>query len=133
MKLLADLGGLIAVPLFTLGPVLGLMLLLNDRDRRQKRLLNKVWQIIPKDLSDRVGIQIRCGLILRRSLVTVEMQDCSREEIWEAIARWPAHLPPKVRLLVNGAVDRRLSARFTVETTRRPLPCSPHRPSPVAG
>ncbi len=126
MTVLRQLGGLIVVALFTMGPVLAIMLLLNLRDRRQAALLERTWQLTPKDLSDQIAIQVRCGLISRRSVVIVNMHSCSRNEIWEALARWSASLPPQVRLLVNGKVDHGLSASFTLETTcRPPLRCSP--------
>lgn len=43
------------------------------------------------------------------------MWSYARDEIWEAMARWSAGLPPGVRLLVNGCLARGLAARFTVE------------------
>lgn len=39
---------ILVVLFFTVGPVLGLMLLLNLRDRRQATLLERLWQLTPK-------------------------------------------------------------------------------------
>jgi hypothetical protein len=117
MQMLLQVGGLMAVILFTLGPVLGLMLLLNRRDKRQAALLERAWQLTPREISDRIAIQVCCPLLPRWRLVTVEMQDCARDEIWEAVARWSANLPPRVRLQVIGRMDCPPSARFTLETT----------------
>ena len=133
MNVLVQLGGFFVVILFTVGPVLALLLLLNLRDRRHARLLDVVWQLAPRDLSDHVAIQVRCAVFTRRAVVTVDMHACSRDEIWVAIARWSTGLPPKVRLLVNGRVDLGVAARFTLETNCRPLLGCPPRPSPVAG
>jgi len=133
MNVLMQLGGFLVVILFTVGPVLGLLLLLNLRDRRQARLLDIVWQFTPRDVSDRIAIHVRGAALSPRAVVTVDMHACSRDEIWEASARWAASLPPPVRLLVNGKTDQGLPFRFTVETTRHPLPRPPLRSSTVTG
>jgi hypothetical protein len=133
MDVLLQLGGFFLVVLFTVGPVLGLLLLLNFRDRRQARLLVVVWQLTPKALADRIAVQVRCPALMRRPVVTVDMHACSRDEIWEASARWAASLPPPVWLLVRGKADHGLPFRFTVEATRHPLPRPPLQSSTVAG
>ncbi len=130
---LLQLGEIIVAALLTVGPLLGVMLLLNLRDRRQATLLSMMWQLTPKDLSDLIAIRVRCAVISRRGAVTVDMLACSREEIWEAITRWSPNLPPHVRLLVNGKVDPGLQASFRIETTCRQPRCCPPRPSVVAG
>ena len=114
---LLQLGGLILVALVTMGPVFGLLLLLNRRDRHCDALLEKVWERIPKELSSLIAVQVSCALFSSRSVVTVDMQACSRDEIWEAIARWSPHLPPRARLLVKGTVDRGPSGGVTLEAT----------------
>jgi hypothetical protein len=117
----------------TLGPILGLMLLLNARDRRQDRLLGLMLDLTPRDLQDRISIEIRSSAFSRRSVAAVDMCPCSREEMWRAIGRWSANLPPAVRLQVNGRVDQGVPARLTVETARRGAPCCPPTPSVAAG
>lgn len=111
---------LLLVTLFTVGPVVGLMLLLNARDRRQAALLGTMWSVAPRDLRDLIAVQVRCALLSGGSVVEVDMRDCARDEIWEALARWCAGLPPGVRLLVSGSMDRGLAASFTVETAGGP-------------
>jgi alkylhydroperoxidase family enzyme len=119
---------LAAVALLTLGPVFGLMLLLNRRDRRHAALLGLVWERTPRDLASLIAVQVRCAVYSSRCMVTVEMQPCSRDEIWEAIARWSPHLPPRARLLVKGTVDRGRTADVTLEARRRPSsPSLPRR------
>ncbi len=127
MNLLVQVGGLAAVALVTVGPVFGMMLLLNRRDRRHATLLGLVWERIPRDLASLIAVQVRCAVFSSRSTVAVDMQACSRDEIWEAIARWSAHLPPRARLLVKGAVDRGLTADVTLEARRRPSAPAPPR------
>ncbi len=133
MNALLQLGGLAVVALLTVGPVFGLMLLLNRRDRRRAALLGMVWERTPKDLAGLIAVQIRCPLFSSRSMVTVEMQACSRDELWDAIARWSPHLPPRTRLLVKGTVDRGRTADVTLEASRRPSASSPPRRLPVPG
>jgi len=115
------------VGLLTVGPVFGLMLLLNRRDRRRAALLGLVWERTPRDLAGLIAVQVRCAVFSSRSMVTVEMQACSRDEIWEAIAPWSPRLPPRARLLVKGTVDRGRTAEVTLEASRRPSASSPRR------
>jgi hypothetical protein len=70
---------------------------------------------------------VRCAVFSSRSTVAVDMQGCSRDEIWEAIARWSPHLPPRARLLVKGTVDRGRTADVTLEASRRASASAPPR------
>jgi hypothetical protein len=133
LEMLPQLGGLLGVAAFTLGPIVGLMLLLNRRDRRQAALLATMWELTPSDLRGLIAIQVRCPLGPRQSVVAVDMQACSRDEVWEAIARWCRGLPPRVRLLVEGRMDRDLPANLTIEAACRPPLCCPPRASVAAG
>lgn len=134
MEALRQVGGLLLGIALTYGPVVGLMALLNLRDRRQSRLYT--WA--PKELASghlrgRVAIQVRCALFSPRSVVAVDMRACSRDEIWEAVGRLSRRLPPRVRLVVDGTLDPQCPATFTVETTS-PLPLRhPSRPSVAIG
>lgn len=130
MEALMPLGGLVAMIGLTYGPVVGLMALLNLRDRRQSRLHGSVLtQFGSLALRGRVAIQTRCALLSPRSVVAVDMRACSRDEIWEAVGRLSRSLPPRVRLVVDGTLDPQLPATFTVEATQ-PLPLRhPSRPS----
>ncbi|HYB73134.1 MAG TPA: hypothetical protein VED18_07170, partial [Candidatus Sulfotelmatobacter sp.] len=80
----------------------------------------------------RIVFEVRCGLFSRRRFVAVDMRECSRDEIWEAIARWCAGLPPHTRLQVDGRLDGGLPAKFRIETACRPPLCRPPRPSVAA-
>ena len=133
MNALLQFGGMAGVALSTVGPVLGLMLLLNRRDRRRAALLGLVWERTSKDLASSIAVQVRCGLFSSRGVVTVEMQACSRDEIWEAVARWSPHVPPRVRLLVKGAMDCGRMTDLTLEASRRPSMSAPPRRLPVPG
>lgn len=122
MEVLRQVGGLLVGIALSYGPVVGLMTLLNLRDRRQSRLHGSVLtQFGSLALRGRVAIQTRCAVLSPRSLVTVDMRACSRDEIWEAVGRLSQSLPPRVRLVVDGTLDPQLPATFTVEATR-PLP-----------
>ncbi len=126
METTMHLAGLFTFFALTLGPILGLMLLLNARDRREGRLLGLVLDLTPADIRDRIAIEVRSSAFSRRSVTAVDMCSCSREETWRAIGRWSANLPPTVRLQVNGRVDRGMPARFTVETASgRSMCCQP--------
>jgi hypothetical protein len=114
-------GVVVLVTALTLGPVVALIALLNLRDRREGALLGAAIEpFASRDVRGRVAVRVRCAVFSRRSVVTIDMRACSREEIWNAIARLSESLPPRVRLVVGGTVDRRLPATFTVETSSRP-------------
>jgi len=130
---LRQAGGVALVLLLTVGPVFGLLLLLNARDRRHAALLGLMWELTPRNLAGLIAIQVRCTLCSSRSEVTVDMQACSRDEIWEAIGRWSPHLPARARLLVKGTMDGGRLAHITLGASRQPSASFPSRRVPVPG
>ena len=103
--MMRSLAALAIVCLATAGPVVGLMLLLNVRDRRRAKLLDTMWSLAPRHLRHHMVIQARVSVLPRRSLITVDMRDCERSDIWDAFARWATGLPPGVRLHVYGGFE----------------------------
>ena len=99
---------------FGLGPIL-----LNARDGRRAMLLATAWALVPRDLRGMIAIEVRCPLLWGANVVEVDMCDCGREQIWEAVTRWQAGLPPRARLLVTGSLDDRVPTEFTLETACR--------------
>lgn len=80
------------------GPVIAVSLLLNHRDRRESRLKGMVTaQIDFRGLLNLVAIETRCSLLLPRSVITVDMQACFDEEIWEVVERLSRKLPHAVQ------------------------------------
>jgi hypothetical protein len=105
----------------TLGPVLGLTLFLNARDRRRAALLEAAWSLAPRGIRPLIAIEARPGPPWRRGVVEVDMRDCSRDEIWDAVARWSAGLPPGVRLVVAGGLARAAASITVRRPSRRPV------------
>ncbi len=130
---LLQVGGPAVVALLTVGPVLGLLLSLNSRDRRRDVLFGLVGELAPKDLSGLIAVHVRCSLFSSRSKVTVEMPYSSRDEIWEATARWSLQMPPRTRLLVKGTMDRGGPGQVILEANRPASAYSPPRHSPALG
>lgn len=129
-----QLGGLLIGISFTLGPVVLLMGLFNLRDRRESALRTVVLQQVnSRDLRGLIAVRIRSALFSRRSLVTLDMRACSRDQIWDVITRLSQRLPPRVRLVVDGRVDQDLPATFMVETAGGQPLCRPARPSVATG
>jgi len=110
MHALIDIGTVVAVGLFTVGPVVGWMLLLNARDRRREALLGTMWVLASRDLRPSIAIQVQVNVLSRRAIVAVDMRDCTRNQIWDAVVRWCAGLPPGVGLCVNGGFEPGLPA-----------------------
>mgnify|MGYP001578926855 CR=1 FL=1 len=111
------LGAWVILAALTLGPALGLSWLLDFRDRRQARLLGTAFeQLSASGVRERVAVRARCALFSQQSVVTIDMNACSREEIWDTIARLSRRFPPHVRLVVDGMGDRQLPVTLTVKT-----------------
>lgn len=123
----------VMIILLAIGPIYGLMLLLNRRDRRRDQLLAMLWDLTPGDLRSRIAIQVRAAILSSRSVVTIFMLDGSPEEIWEAFGRWCPQLPPHTRLLVEGAFGCGLPAVLRVETACPPSASRTPRPSLLWG
>jgi hypothetical protein len=134
MESLMQLGGFLLVVGITYGPVVGLLELLNLRDRRQSRLLGRVMKELPAgEFGGRLAVQVRSALLSRRSVVTLDMRACSRDEIWQTVARLSRSLPAGIRLVVDGTVDPSCPSPVTLAVPgRRRLAC-PSQPSPVTG
>ena len=131
---LMQLGGLLAMIAMTYGPVVGLLGLLNRRDRRESAILGSVLtQFASPNFRGRIAAEVRCALFSRRSVVKVNALACSREEIWDAIARLSRSLPSRVRLVIHATGDPELPAAFTVEIPGRQPGCRPPRTSVATG
>lgn len=85
-----------------LGTVLGVLLLLNLRDRREAALGQTMWRLAPRDLVPLISIEIRCALLWPTSVARVDMWGARWDEVRRALARWREGLPCGVRLHVNG-------------------------------
>jgi hypothetical protein len=107
----------------TFGVVVILLTLLNERDRRASRLRHTVLdQVALPELRGRVGVQIQCAVFSRRSAVTVDLLVGTPHEVWNVCTHMASRLPPRVRLVVHGALDRGCSRPFALETTTGRLP-----------
>lgn len=129
-----QLGGFLLMVGITYGPVVGLLELLNLRDRRQSRLLGSLMkELAARHFSGRIAVHVHCALLSRHSVVRLDMRACSPDEIWQAIARLSRRLPPAVRLRVDGIVDPECPSPVTLTIPNTPrLPCPP-QPSAVIG
>lgn len=134
MQGLMQLGGLILMVGITYGPVVGLLELLNLRDRRRSWLLGSVMkELAARHFSGRIAVHVHCALLSRRSVVRLDMRGCSRDEIWQALARLSRSLPPAVRLRVDGIVDPECPAPVTLTIPNARCLSSPPQPSAVTG
>ncbi len=104
-------------------PLIGLLLLLNLRDRRVATLRHVVLAALPlHELRGLIAVRARCAMFSRKSTVTLDMFACTRDQVWDAVTCLYHSLPQHVRLVVNGAVDQQFTTTLTLETGgRRPL------------
>lgn len=94
--------------------------MLNFRDRREAVLLEAMWRLAPRALRDLIAIQARVAVLSRNGVVDVHTWGGRGDELWPAIVRWGAALPPGVRLRVNESVDGGLDdRRLRVQRTWR--------------
>ncbi len=70
-------------------------------------------QFSSQDVRSDIAVQVHCALFSRRSVVTVDMRACSREAVWDAMARLRRALPPEVALRVVSRMDPRLPTPLT--------------------
>jgi hypothetical protein len=101
-----EIGGLVLNLLGSVSPVaalIGLVVLLNRRDRRQARLLSSAArQFSGEVLRSDIVIDARCALLTKRAEVRVDIAH-DGGEVWPAIERLRQTLPPMVALAVRGA------------------------------
>lgn len=129
MESLMEIAGLLMVLGLTGGPLVGLLFLLNHRDRRESVLRGAVLsEFASPEFRGRIATDVRPALLAGRSVVRVEILGASRDEIWDALMRLALRVPPSIRLVVEGTMDADDPAPFTVETTGRHPLRRPQRP-----
>jgi hypothetical protein len=123
MEGLMQFGGLVLMVGMTYAPVVGLLELLNLRDRRESRLLGTVMkELAARHFSGRIAVRAHCALLSRRSVVRLDMRACWHDEIWLTVARLSRTLPPAARLLVDATVDPQCPAPVTLAVpSQRPF------------
>jgi hypothetical protein len=113
---LRDLGILVVTLTVGVGPVAVLIGLLNRRDRREAALFRAACAAFSAQaLRSDVAVRVRCGLVARRSVVSVDLRACTPAEFWEAMTRLRQELPSSARLRLDGTMGRAVRTRLTVE------------------
>jgi hypothetical protein len=134
MHMLMEVTRIVLGCAITFGPVVVLLSLLNWRDRRTSQWRDVVLSQLPlHELRGLVAIQVHSGVLMRRSVVRLDMFACTCDQIWDTVLRLSRIFPPQVRLAVNGTVDRQLTTTFTLETRGRCTLDHRSEPSVVAG
>ena len=102
-----------------MGPLVLLMVILKLRDQRESILYAVVLkQLNLPDLRGLFAVKIRCRVFSRKDTVIVDLWSCPKEQVWETIIRLSTHLPPEVRLAVNGMADSRSPSMLTLSVER---------------
>jgi hypothetical protein len=118
---LRDLGILVVTLTVGVGPVAVLIGLLNRRDRREAALFRAACAAFSAQaLRSDVAVRVRCGLVARRSVVSVDLRACTPAEFWEAMTRLRQELPSSARLRLDGTMGRAVRTRLTVERVDAP-------------
>jgi len=109
-KLILGFGAICGLPL-------GVLVLLNARDRRHDLLGAVVSrQLKAPGLKGHYAVQIS-GLLPWTDKVSVDLWGCPRDQVWETMERIAAQLPETVVLEVNGGIGCRPQARLTLTLT----------------
>jgi hypothetical protein len=121
-ELLIRLGELSIGFLSMIGPLVLLMMFLKFRDQRESVLYTAVLkELNTPDLRGLFAVKIRCSIFSRQDTVMVDFWNCSKEQVWDTVTRLSTHLPPEVRLVVNGMTDFRSRSTLTLRVEKRTL------------
>ncbi len=102
-----------------MGPLAVLMVFLRLRDQRESTLYAVVLkQLNLPDLRGLYAVKIQCRVFSRQDTVTLDLWNCPKEQVWETIIRLSTHLPPEVRLVVNGMADSRSPSMLTLRVEK---------------
>jgi hypothetical protein len=118
-ELLIRLGELWIGFLSMMGPLVLLMVFLRLRDQRESILYAVVLkQLNLPDLRGLFAVKIRCRVFSRQDTVMVDLWNCPKEQVWDTVIQLSNHLPPEVRLVVNGMADSRSRSTLTLKVQR---------------
>ena len=122
--LLLNLGKLAVGFLCMLGPIAFLTARLRARDRRDAALtLTVLRELNAPELRGLYSVNV-VSRSFGRDSVAIDLLDCSREQAWDVMEKVTIHLPPRVRVEINGIRGGRLRPVWTLT--------APHRfPSPA--
>ncbi len=118
-ELLIRLGELGIGFLSMMGPLVLLMIFLKLRDQRESLLYTVVLkELNSPDLRGLFAVKIRCSVFFRQDTVMIDLWNCPKERVWDTVLRLSNHVPPEVRLVVNGMVDSRSRSTLTLRVER---------------
>jgi hypothetical protein len=106
------LGGFIVVS----APVIILLLILNDRDRREATLRGIILdRMNAPNITGLYTLRIRRRLLMGKDTVIINLGDSAKEQIWDTTMHLSLSLPPHVRLIVNGTIDGKRNVGFSLK------------------
>ncbi len=118
-QLLIRLGELGIGFLSMMGPLVLLMMFLKLRDQRESILYTVVLkELNSPDLRGLFAVKIRCSVFSRQDTVMVDLWNCPKERVLDTVIQLSTHLPPEVRLVVNGMADSRSRSALTLKVER---------------
>jgi hypothetical protein len=121
-ELLIRLGELGIGFLSMMGPLVLFMIFLKLRDQRESLLYTVVLkELNSPDLRGLYKVDIRCSVFSRQDTVMINLWNCPKERVWDTVLRLSNHVPPEVRLVVNGMADSRSRSTLTL-TVERSIP-----------
>jgi len=99
-----------------LGPVLLVLILCNARDRRHGLLAAIVQRELNVPALRGLTTVRMQGLFPHTDKVSVELWQCSRDQVWDIMERLTARLPSWVQVEVNGSAGSRGPQRWSLRT-----------------
>lgn len=101
-----------------LGPVVLLLMIMNNRDRRESMLFaTLLLELNRPHLRGLFTVKIK-SRPLWADTVVVDLLNCSREQVWNVIEILSAKLPTHARLEVNGITDCRVQSTWNLTVMR---------------
>jgi hypothetical protein len=102
-----------------MGPLGLLMMFLKLRDQRESVLYTVVLkELNSPDLRGLFAVKIKCRVFSRQDTVVVDLWNCPKERLWDTAIQLSTHLPPEVRLVVNGIIDSRSRSALTLKVEK---------------
>ena len=118
-ELLIRFGELSIGFLSMMGPLVLLMIFLKLRDQRESILYTVVLkELNSPDLRGLFAVKIRCSVFSRQDTVMIDLWNCPKEQVWDTVIQFSTHLPPEVRLVINGMADSRSPSILTLKVER---------------
>ncbi len=99
-----------------LSPLVVLIVFLRRREWQESLLRGiVVKELNSPDLRGLFAVNVRCGLFTRHGTITIDLLDCSKEQMLKTLLQLSDCLPMDVHLVASGVADRRSRSTLALD------------------